>query len=67
MRHIILTEHERELHRLIEHVTTELRVTALVDEATGKPQYNNSRILDLLNLKGMLLGSLLARVERTQK
>lgn len=57
-RRIILTEDERDLVRLIEIVERELRMTKAVE---GK--VSPDRVLDLLNIKDMVLRSLLKRVE----
>lgn len=60
-RRIILTEHERDLVRMIDYIKLELKLSALVNTELGKEPYDLKRIMDLLNLKDMLLSSILKR------
>lgn len=60
---VVLTPDERDLLHCMHHVETELRIKAQVDNALGKSEPSLNRIMDLLNLKSMLLASILRRVE----
>ena len=64
-RRIILTEDERDLVRVMNHVKTELRIATMVNKETGR-SIDLARVMDLLNVKDMILHSLLARVEETK-
>lgn len=59
MTRIILTDDERDLLRMIDHVKLELKLSKEVNNSVS-----TDRVFDLLNLKSMLLNSLLARTRQ---
>jgi len=58
-----LNQNEKDFLAVINQVSYELKINALINSELDRPLYDNDRVLNLLNIKDMLLTSILGRMK----